>query len=110
MTGPLLGGEFKSIRINVDSAWGSDHGPGWKVPLWKRNATPADVYPRPHIVLELAIDPAKGAGSRKREIQDPDKLYFYTDPKQPSQNTDDWPLVEFIDFSNGPPKRTISPD
>ena len=107
VTGPLLGAEFKSIRINVDSVWGSDHGPGWKVPLWKRGATPADVYPRPHIVLELAIDPAKGAGSRKCEIQDPDKLYFYTDPKQPSQNTDDWPLVEFIDFSNGPPKRTL---
>lgn len=107
VTGPLLGAEFKSIRMNVDSAWGSDHGPGWKVPLWKRGATPADVYPRPHIVLELAIDPAKGAGSRKCEIQDPDKLYFYTDPKQPSQNTDDWPLVEFIDFSNGPPKRTL---
>jgi hypothetical protein len=107
VTGPLLGAEFKSIRINVDSAWGSDHGPGWKVPLWKRRATPADVYPRPHIVLELAIDPAKGAASRKCEIEDPDKLYFYTDPKQPSQNTDDWPLVELIDFANGPRMRTV---
>jgi len=106
-TGPLLGAEFKTVRINVDSAWGGDHGKGWRVPLWRRDATPADVYPRPQILLELAIDPAKGAASRKCEMLDPDKLYFYTDPSQTVPSTDEWPLVEFVDFCNTDRFRSI---
>jgi len=107
-TGPLLGAEFKSIRINVDdSAWGSELGKGRMTPLWKGGATPADVYPRPQVLLELAIDPAKGTASRNCEMQDPEKLCFYTDTNQTSQNTDDWPMVEFVDFCNNIRSRSI---
>jgi hypothetical protein len=108
-TGPLLGAEFKTIRINVDSVWGSDLGKGWRVPLWRRNATPPDVYPRPQVLLELAIDPTKGAASRTCEMRDPEKLYFYTDPNQTIPNTDEWPLVEFVDFCNNNRSRSIDP-
>jgi hypothetical protein len=77
------------------------------VPLWRRDATPADVYPRPHIVLQLAVDPATGNDSRMCDVLDPEKLFFYSDPKQPSSNTDSWPPVQFIDYCNTPPWRSI---
>lgn len=106
-TGPLFGAEFKTIQINVDSAWGSDLGKGWRVPLWKRDAQPADVYPRPHVVFDLAVDPSTGADSHKCEMVEPDKLYFYTDPSQTSPDTDDWPMVEFVDFCRNNRSRSI---
>jgi hypothetical protein len=100
--GFVEGAEFKSIRINVDSAWGADVGTGWMVPLWRRDASPSDVYPRPHILLQLAVDPATGNDSLMCEVLDPEKLCFYSDPSQPSSNTDSWPPVQFIDYSNTP--------
>lgn len=108
--GFLQGIEFKSIRINVDSLWGHNVGNfGWCVPLWKRDATPADVYPRPHVLMQMAIDPATGNSTTTSEILDPEKLYFYTDTRTSTgSNTDLWPAVQSVDYENLPPLRSIT--
>jgi hypothetical protein len=108
-TGFLEGAEFKSLKINVDSNWGGDVNPlGWQVPLWRRSAQPSDVYPRPHVLLELATDPATGNSSVMGEILDPEKLCFYTDTRSDTgSNTDLWKPVDTIDFYTAPPQRSI---
>lgn len=107
--GFLQGVEFKSIRINVDSLWGHDVGDfGWCVPLWRRDAAPPDVYPRPQVVMQMAIDPATGNSVTTGEILDPEKLYFYTDTQSTTgSNTDLWAAVESVDYYNAPPLRSI---
>lgn len=108
--GFVAGAEFKSIRINVDSNWGSDVGNiGWSVPLWRRDALPADIYPKPQVLLQLAVDPATGSSTALAEIGNPEKLCFYTDTRSTTgSNTDIWDAVEFVDFNNAPPLRSVA--
>ena len=106
--GFVEGCEFKSIRINVDgNAWGSSIGSGTIIPLWRRDAVPADVYPRPDVTLQLSTDPATGNGSQMAEILNPEKLYFYTDGKQTDPDTNKWPAVQFVDYCNTQPVRSV---
>ncbi|MFT3785437.1 MAG: hypothetical protein QM770_04640 [Tepidisphaeraceae bacterium] len=86
-------GGGKPPRIHVDSAWGGDVGKtGWQVPLWRRGAAPADVYPRPDVQLRLA-GTVEGE-SILPTISDPEKIAFYTKTAENSGNDSDvWPPV-----------------
>lgn len=106
--GFVQGAEFKSIRINVDGNWATKVGAtGFKIPLWRRDAAPSDVYPRPHVLLQFATDPATGSDSAMSEILNPDKLFFYADPSQTTSNTDIWPAIDTVDFCINTPYRSI---
>lgn len=65
-------------RIRVNSAWGGDVAAlGWQVPLWRPDASPADVYPRPDIGLLFA---GQMAGETVTQwIANPQLVRFYTD-------------------------------
>ena len=110
LTGFVLGSSFKFTKINVDSRWGGDVGKiGWQVPLWQKGALPEIVYPKPHIALKVAVDPATGSSAVLGEIDDPEKLCFFTDtqigtPTQPapSADTDTWAVVPEIDWIDQP--------
>lgn len=85
-------------RILVNSRWGQDVGDiGWKVPLWIRNAAPADVYPKPHVILKLAAETEDL--KTPAAIYDPEKLFFFTatDPKL-GPDVESWPPVQGVDF------------
>jgi hypothetical protein len=105
----------KPPRIHVNSRWGQDLGTtGWRVPLWIRGAGPADVYPKPHVVLRIAGE--SDDVTCPAAVDDPEKLFFYTstDPSL-SSDTDQWPPVqgvdfEFIDYTATPPNTTASSD
>jgi len=110
--GFVLGAEFKSTRIRVDSAWGSDvRREGWKVPLWNtvflaasgdadNPDDPAFIYPMPQVTLQLAGVDGK---SVPLEIADPEKLYFYTSVvKGEGDDTDLWQTVRDVDFCDVP--------
>jgi len=101
---------FKSITINVDSVWGGDVGKsGWHVPLWRPDAVPADIYPRPNITLGVLVDPAVGVDQMHAEILDPQKLCFYTDTSDDTtDDTDSWTSVLNIDFTDAARVRTIN--
>ena len=107
--GFIAGSTFKSTTINVDSTWGGDVGSsGWQVPLWRPDAVPTDIYPRPHINLTVEVDPAVGVDTMQAEILDPDKLCFYTDTSDDTtSDTDTWNAVQEIDFTDAAPIRTI---
>lgn len=98
-----------SKRINVNSRWGGDIGnTGWKVPLWIRNAGPADVYPKPQIFLEAAGE-VEGKPSMQL-IDEPEKLYFYTNTEEnqpPDPNL--WPPVEDVDFARATEDDVVAP-
>lgn len=116
--GFVTGTEFKSRIINVDSDWGNDiANEGWQVPLWNIQASQEkpDVYPKPHILLEVAADAESGGGTINVELEEPEKLVFFTrtaDDPQPADgngvktderaNTDKWPAVRNIDFPDQP--------
>jgi hypothetical protein len=108
--GFVQGVEFKSVRINVDSAWAMSvpGASGQKIPLWRRDAAPSDVYPRPQILIQFATDPATGSGTATSEILDPDKLCFWGDPNQVTSDTDLWAPVAYVDYCVMPPSRTIA--
>lgn len=111
--GFLVGAEFKSIKIRVDSSWGSDvRREGWQIPLWntvfrdlKSDGTPnpdapANLYPKPQIRLLLA---GEGGKEVPHEIDEPEKLYFYTSVmKGEDDNTDLWQPVRDVDFCDLP--------
>ena len=109
--GFVLSTNCKSRVMNVDGAWGSDVNvtdangksrTGWQVPLWKPTANPV-IYPKPHILLEVATDPVSGSASTLVEIDEPEKLYFFTstDPGVDT-HTDNWPAVPFVDYADFP--------
>ena len=87
-----------SKRIHVNSRWGGDIGTtGWKVPLWIRNASPTDVYPKPQIFLET--DGEVESQPSRQLIDEPEKLYFYTNTEEGKPADPDlWPPVEDVDF------------
>ena len=99
--GFVLGCEFKSKIMPVSSRWGGDVGKeGFRVPLWQRGAVPADVYPKPHVVLRVATDPDTGREYDEVEIDDPENLVFYANALPgATSNTDDWAAVPWIDFA-----------
>ena len=100
-------------RILVNSRWGQDVGDiGWKVPLWIRNAAPADVYPKPQVILKLAAETEDL--KTPASIYDPEKLFFFTatDPKL-GADVEGWPPVqgvdfEYIDYAAAPPDPVAS--
>ncbi len=110
--GFILGAEFKSTKIRVDSAWGSDvRREGWKIPLWNtaflglagdpsNPDDPAFIYPMPQVCLHLAGDNGQPV---PLEIADPEKLYFYTSVVAgEDDNTDLWRTVRDVDFCDFP--------
>lgn len=114
--GFLVGAEFKSKKIRVDSDWGNDvRREGWRVPLWNKaflglpNApagqprnpdSPANLYPKPQINVIVMNE---SGVERPREIASPEKLYFYTSvvPGE-GEDTDAWQSVRHVDFSDSP--------
>jgi hypothetical protein len=110
--GFLVGAEFKSTRIRVDGAWGSDvRREGWQVPLWQRDFAavapdptnpdhPSALYPKPQVRLLLA---AEGGGAVPVEIDEPEKLRFYTSVVAgEDDDTDAWQPVRTVDFCDLP--------
>ncbi|MGO7377508.1 apolipoprotein A1/A4/E domain-containing protein [Rhizobium ruizarguesonis] len=112
----VVGAEFKSKKIRVDSDWGSDvRREGWRVPLWNRiflglSAAepgqpenpdhPANLYPKPQIRLTLM---GHDGVERPREIASPEKLYFYTSVIDgEGEDTDVWQTVRDVDFCDRP--------
>jgi hypothetical protein len=110
--GFLRGSEFKSRKIRVDSSWGADvRREGWQVPLWNKlflalppNPTnpddPVNLYPKPQIRLTMV---AEGGGEVACEVDEPEKLVFYTSVvKGEGEDTDSWQKVRDIDFCDCP--------
>jgi hypothetical protein len=112
--GFLVGSDFKSRKIRVDSAWGGDvRREGWQVPLWNKvfdvpveppnnPDAPALIYPKPQIRFLLA---GEGSGEVSAEVAEPEKLVFYTSVVrgESGDNTDLWRPVRDIDFIDLPP-------
>lgn len=103
-SGVLLGAEFKSLKILVDSNWGRDvRCDGWEVPLWS-TAEAADIYPKPQVCCILAN--AEGVEHIK-EIDEPEKLYFYTSTiADENDDTDSWAPVRDVDYCDLPLPKT----
>jgi hypothetical protein len=94
------GSEFKSKVIAVDSSWGSDLPSGMQVPLWNPTANP-NLYPKPHILLDVSIDPNTGQSSQGQEIDEPGKLVFYSNTTPGAgPNPDLWSAVQGIDYAD----------
>lgn len=108
--GCVLGCEFKSKIMPVNSRWGSALGnEGFTVPLWRAGAEPSDVYPKPHVVLRVAADPETGREYEEVEIDDPENLVFYANALPgATDQTDDWPAVPWVDYATvaSPAKRS----
>jgi hypothetical protein len=110
-SGCLLSAEFKSIKIRVDSSWGSDvRREGWQVPLWNTDFEglkpdpsnpdhPANLFPKPQIRLTFA----GRDGDVVKEVDEPAKLVFYTSVvRGEDDRTDLWKPVRDVDFSDAP--------
>ncbi len=99
--GFVLGCEFKTLIIPIDSRWTKVLGENdFIIPLWHGIDNDPN-YPKPHICLEVATDPETGRLSELREIEDPQKLYFYWCYGQ-GANPDLWPPVSGVDYPNVP--------
>ncbi len=104
--GFVLGCQFNTVQIPVSSAWGRDVGRvGWMVPLWRPGADPV-VYPKPHVALRVAVASSVADGSvasELHEIDDPQKLIFFTSTEQGTgADTDKWHAYAGIDFPDVP--------
>jgi antitoxin component of MazEF toxin-antitoxin module len=110
--GFVAGCEFKSRIIHVKSDWGNDvRDEGWQVPLWKRNLAQSEpetpnvegLYPKPHVVLEVAASGESGSPTVFVEIEEPEKLVFFTRTTADADTrTDLWPAVREVDFPDLP--------
>jgi hypothetical protein len=102
-TGFLLGSEFVTQRIFVDSGWGRDvRNEGWMVPLWKKqNEQNGYSYPQPEVFLTVV---GEDGTKRSVKIESVEKLVFYTSTREvdTAETIDDWPAVEGIDFCDLP--------
>jgi hypothetical protein len=98
--------EFKSLIIPVDSSWGRDvTGEGWMVPLWRENEN-ADVYPRPHIEIQMSRHSSAGGDPTVRcRATRPQQFYFFTSTTANGPDTDKWKEVPLVDFD-----LTLPPD
>jgi hypothetical protein len=108
-TACIQGIEFKSKIVYVDTGWGgpvlqdpnnqgNTENNGLRVPLWKPGANPF-VYPKPHILVQVAVDPNTGTATQNQEIDEPEKLCFYsTETAGPDPNA--WKSVPEVDFAD----------
>ena len=105
-SGPLLAARFPDSKIPVDSRWGADVGSlGWQVPLWRPREDPR-VYPKPSICLEVATSPDSGRDRFDVEIDEPQKLSFYTDTREGTgADPDLWESIPGVDFVDLPTPR-----
>ncbi len=139
--GPILACSFgdqsaeELPRYNVKSVWGSDlttvddrggERLGWKVPLWRPEAEPSDLYPPPTVRLRVVAHLDGERGEAWEMIANPEDLLFYTDTTAgASGDPDQWPPVgdgvDFVDrprpgnrtaaaFASGAPIATAAPD
>jgi hypothetical protein len=106
--------EFKTRIIPVDSTWGRDVRSysanssgsytttlqGYALPLWKKGADPS-VYPKPHIGIRVAGASTNGSAF-PLEITEPEKLLFFASTIADTADTDQWPAVRDVDFSDLP--------
>ena len=101
----------KGARFPVSSSWGSDvvsgtKPIGWKVPLWKRGALPADIYPFPKVTLSTYADFGGTSKPSPCDIANPENVYFYTDTQEGTgSDTDKWGAVIGIDTVDVPPTK-----
>lgn len=118
--GCLIGAEFKSRKIRVDSRWGDDvRREGWRVPLWNKAFAavpgsgggstlnpddPSLIYPKPQIRFVLA---GESGAEIRCEADEPEKLYFYTSvvKGESGDDTDSWRPVRDVDFVDLPVPR-----
>jgi hypothetical protein len=94
---------FNSRRINVDSAWSEDVGDfGWQIPLWNRSAARQrpQIYPMPDIAFSTTSEGDGDKPVSSQECRDPDKLYFFSDFKSGTDDTDVWQARLGIDLAN----------
>ncbi|MDW5317810.1 hypothetical protein [Rhizobium sp. PL01] len=102
---------FNSKIINVDSAWGSEVGDfGWKIPLWNMMSARErpQVYPMPDIAF---VSTAEGDGDNpvvSQECLDTDNLFFFSDFKAETSNTNAWRPYLDIDYANMPVAMAIA--
>ena len=105
-TGFLKATNFNSKVIHVDSAWSEDVGDdGWKIPLWNRlSATQRpSVYPQPDIAFIVHSEGEEAEPLTAQECLDPENLFFYSDAKAATSDTDQWLPVLSVDWTNLPP-------
>lgn len=100
--GCVLGIEFKTKIIFVDSDWGhtvtdpNGEARGYAIPLWRPGTDPR-VYPKPQIGLRIAGAEAEGE-TLPAELDEPEKLFFYSEPGADTADTDLWDAVCDVDF------------
>jgi hypothetical protein len=101
-TGFVNACEFTTRRIYVDSAWGTDLGHGYEIPLWN----PADTsgfYPKP----QAALSARAGSGELSRHWQEhPEEIYFYTNTqKGTGADSNTWDAFLGVDQTDEGPAR-----
>ncbi len=105
-TGFLKATNFNSKVIHVDSAWSEDVGDdSWKIPLWNRlSATQRpSVYPQPDIAFIVHSEGEEAEPLTAQECLDSENLFFYSDAKAATSDTDQWLPVLSVDWTNLPP-------
>lgn len=106
-SGPLLGGQFRTVRIPVNGSWAQElpdpRFNGYYIPLWRPDADNA-IYPRPVVEMLLAGDPAKpNSEPLGRRVENPDELRFYTlTGAGTSSDVEAWPNVYGLDVEDRP--------
>jgi hypothetical protein len=94
----------KGTRIKVSSAWGTDVGDtGWKVPLWKKGAQPADIYPFPKLTLSMYSQFGESSQECPCDIANPEDVFFYTDTRPSTgADPDTWGSIRGVDYEDLP--------
>jgi hypothetical protein len=109
----------KGAQINVSSSWGSDVNSvdaagnpvsiGWGVPLWKRGARPANVYPFPKVSLSVFSEFGGKSKESPSDIGNPENVYFFTDTRPGTgSDTDKWVALLGIDAVDVPPVKAAA--
>ncbi|KQT06540.1 hypothetical protein ASG42_02850 [Rhizobium sp. Leaf391] len=102
---------FNSKIINVDSAWSTEVGDyGWKIPLWNLMSARErpQVYPMPDIAF---VTTAEGDGNNpvvSQECIDTDNLFFFSEFRTTTSDTNQWLARLDIDYACMPPAQTIA--
>jgi hypothetical protein len=101
--GFVNGCEFKKTVIPVDSGWGTNvPNEFFTIPIWQPSANQA-IFPKPHLMLEVAADPAGGSPTQSVVIEEPEKLVFYANMRADANpNPDLWASVLNVDFADQP--------
>lgn len=84
---------YNSVRIAVDSAWGSEIGKvGYQIPLWNLYSARIrpQVYPMPDVVFNLLCEGGADDTTYAKQCLDPNNIYFFTDVESHNPNTDEW--------------------